>query len=186
MPRDITLTTGQTSGLTGLDKQTIQRYVRRYPVGFSDQARQPVKGRRFNGQDIKNLLLINHMLNTKQKANIEKALSGEYESPDFMLFDIVNFMQMYQTFDTLQKTFSDLAEKIESENKKFISLASYYRRLIDNHADVLSALRWDVAQLKMIRATKDQRPEPEHLVKARERGAKSIIQRFKDVFNDDE
>ncbi|NWG35185.1 MAG: hypothetical protein HXY42_12140 [Chloroflexi bacterium] len=152
MTDQITLTTGQTCGLTGLSMQTIQRYIRRYPMGFSEQARKPRKGRCMNGDDVKNLLLINQMLHAKQKAHIEAALMGEYESPDLSLFEVANLLQMFNTITALGKTLEAFYQEVMRE-KQYLQKAA---PIIRNHSEVLQALRFDVSKLKLSRILREE------------------------------
>ncbi len=57
-------TAGEIRGITRLPAQTIRRYVNDFSEFFSEPARIPTKGRRFNGQDIKTLLIIRNMKST--------------------------------------------------------------------------------------------------------------------------
>lgn len=152
MTDQITLTTGQTCGLTGLSMQTIQRYIRRYPMGFSEDARKPRKGRRMNGDDVKNLLLINQMLHAKQKAHIEAALMGEYESPDLSLFEVTNLVRMFNTINALDKTLEAFFREVMRE-KQYLQKAAPVLR---NHSQVLEALRFDVSRLKLQRTLREE------------------------------
>jgi DNA-binding transcriptional MerR regulator len=170
MTENITLTTGQAVGLTGLSMQTIQRYVRAYPMGFSEQARKPEKGRRFNGDDIKNLLLINQMLNAKQKANIEKALSGELESPDLALFEIVNFLQMARNLSAIQKRNAELLAMIERESMSQEYWAEKIRKAVNSQAEEIGQIKRDV---KMLQATRKMKNEPEYIPEI-EQGKKQV------------
>lgn len=179
MQENITLTTGQTCGLTGLSLQTVQRYVRAYPMGFSAEARKPVKGRRFNGDDVKNLLLINHLLHSKQKSKIAKVLRGELESPDLALFEIANCMQMFNTITTLAKHLDSFYLEVTRE-KQFLQRAA---PIIRNHSQVLEALRFDVSRLKMRRTLSEgdfDHPVPA-VQESHEKGRKGVIARWLDV-----
>lgn len=151
MTDHITLTTGQACGLTGLSLQTVQRYIRRYPMGFSEQACKPKKGRRFNGDDVKNLLLINQMLHAKQKAHIEAALMGEYESPDLSLFDVTNLLRMFNTITALGKHLEAFYLEVQREKRSLEKVSPVLR----NHSQVLEALRFDVSRLKLNRTLRE-------------------------------
>lgn len=152
MTDNITLTTGQTCGLTGLSLQTVQRYIRRYPMGFSEEARKPTKGRRLNGYDVKNLLLINQMLHAKQKAHIEAALMGEYESPDLSLFEVTNLLQMFNTITTLDKQLEAFYLGVKREKESIDRLGTIVR----NHSRALEVLRFDVSRLKISRILREE------------------------------
>lgn len=149
MSENITLTSGQAVGLTGLSMQTIQRYIRQYPMGFSEQARQPKKGRRLNGDDIKNLLLINSMLHTKgEKQHIEAALTGAYESPDLSLFEVQNLLMMFNTIVLIKNTLEQFYKQVMFEQRDHRNL----RNVIYGHAKHINALKFDVSRLKIRRA----------------------------------
>lgn len=132
-------TTGQTEGLTGLSLQQIQRYVRTYPQGFTQEARKPKKGRRFTGADIKSLLLIRHLLHTRRKQFIPQALSGEWTPPDSMVFEVVDFMTMYQAMRAINLDTIKLLQKVEAEKRSFERHTAY---LIRNLRE-LRGKEWD-------------------------------------------
>lgn len=176
MKENITLTTGQTCGLTGLSLQTIQRYVRAYSMGFSPEARKPVKGRRFNGDDIKNLLVINHLLHSKQKSKISKVLRGELDSPDLALFEVNDFLMMFNTITALAKNLESFYLEVKQE-KEFLQRAA---PIIRNHSQMLEVLRFDVSRLKMRRTLSEG--DFDHPVKAvhesHEQARKGVIARW--------
>jgi len=62
-----------------------------------------VKGRKFNGHDIKTLMLIHKFLQARRGIEIEKVLTGEVSSADAELFDIQNFVELIERFETMQK-----------------------------------------------------------------------------------
>lgn len=72
------LTTGETSGITGIPIKTIQHYIKSYPEGFSETARQPNRGRRYSLRDIKTLLIIRNMRSHREPPDkIREAITGE-------------------------------------------------------------------------------------------------------------
>lgn len=149
MTENITITSGQAVGLTGLSMQTIQRYIRRYPMGFSEQARKPKKGRRFNGDDIKKLLLINTMLHSReQKQHIEAALIGEYESPDLSLFEVQNLLRMFQTITFIERNLENFYRVVKMETNNLTRFGS----VLHDHTKQIRALKYDVSRLKLRRA----------------------------------
>jgi DNA-binding transcriptional MerR regulator len=162
MTANLTLSTGQTSGITGLSIQTIQRYVRRYREHFSETARKPAKGRRFTESDLKNLLVINYLLNTKQEAEIEKTLRGEVAHP---LFEIRGFMTMFLQLEQMQKECGLLLDHLDVEKDMLRTWQSNtwlsdFKRKFDSHADAIEALREDVRYLKLVRELKHAREQP--------------------------
>ena len=146
-----TLSTGFVSGLTGLKVQTIQRYVRKYPEGFSDAARQQKQGRRFSGQDIKALLLIHHMLRNRQKKMLPAALRGEWSPPDSPLFDVQDFMQGYQAMREqnarAEHILQETAWKLEVFQRQYSGLIADIKR----HAAALDKLKERVDRLALVR-----------------------------------
>lgn len=181
MTENTALTTGKTSGLTGLSVQTIQRYVKRYPMGFSDGARKPNKGRRFTERDVKSLLLIYYLLNSKRKAEIEKALSGEEEYP---LFEIQGFMSMFAKVDDMLKLTEKLLAKLYHERQmqymwKEKSWLGDFRKKINSHADAIEALRFDVNRLQLVRKLNEEKhPIIDPKMDTKRKG---IIERFLDA-----
>jgi len=177
------LTTGNTSGMTGLSAQAIQRYIRRYPMGFSDLARKPNKGRRYTGNDVKNLLLINYLLNTKQKSHIEKALAGEEEYP---LFEIQGFISMFIKLDYMLRITDALMTRLAKERRlayewKHDAFLGSMGKAINSHADAIDALRFDVNRLQLVRKlNEDKHPIIDPKMETKRKG---LVERWLDAMD---
>lgn len=77
------LSSGQVSGLLGLNPQTVRNYIRQFNEFFSDPARISSPGRRFSREDINRLLLIRHLYHDGKKADeIRAALHGDWTPPE--------------------------------------------------------------------------------------------------------
>ena len=91
-------TTGEVVGITQIPLKTIQRYIKQFPEGFSGLARQQKKGRRYQGQDLKNLLLIRHLFRSHKKSiMIHAALLGEWTPDSLPWLEIENVMEVAQS-----------------------------------------------------------------------------------------
>jgi DNA-binding transcriptional MerR regulator len=161
MQENHTLSTGQTAGLTGLSMQTIQRYVKRYPVGFSETARKPTKGRRFTGADVRALLLINRLLNTRRKPMIEKALRGEWSPPDQAIYEIHDLMSMYQALERVKQDTLTLLKTVRDESERYRKETGTINQKLSNQGEAIADLRFRVGNLefsKKLQSLPDEEP----------------------------
>jgi hypothetical protein len=130
-------TTGQISGISGLGRQCLYRYVKDFGEFFSDTARQHKQGRRWTGADLELVESI-HALHSKRSTNpkIRELLQGGWRLLDdragareFIsgLVDMV-FVAMQQSEDIAKEAMAamgDLQRKtrvVEINNKAFQEL----------------------------------------------------------------
>lgn len=130
---EIQYSTGQASGITRIPIRTMQDYVKSFREFFSEEARQPSKGRRFTDPDIDKLLTIQRLRAERfPDEDIRKVLAGEVplklahqyneaEIKKMAANALENYESAVETFETCQKMIvevrSSLAQ-VEEENRQ--------------------------------------------------------------------
>lgn len=119
MNRNETLTTGQVSGLLGISKETLMRYVREFRVHFSETASQRTRGRRWTASDIDKLMVIKKLHQAQAGLeNIDQALKAYSEDPQPQQLP----PGIMDSFDILAAA-SAVLEEVQAERAKVQALS---------------------------------------------------------------
>ncbi len=113
-------TTGEVLGKINFQEQTIQSFVKSFPFAFGEDARKPNRGRRWTGQDIKNLLLIRYLKSKREsKERIEQALRGEWTPESLPWIEIEEALH-------IATSVTALAAQAQKDAKKMTTANVYY------------------------------------------------------------
>lgn len=127
---DKTYTSGQVSGMTGIPIRTIQDYVSDFRDTFSELAQKGNKSRRFNDQDIKNLLTIKRARSQRlTDEEVRQILNGE------IILPLAN-----------EYNEDDIKQMVIKANER-LSKAIELEKNIQNQANNLSRMIWSIDRL---------------------------------------
>jgi DNA-binding transcriptional MerR regulator len=98
MHKDGLFTTGEVAGLLYISAATIQRYIKTFPESFSEGARKPSRGRRYNSDDVRKLYTIHHLYNQRfRESSIRQALSRGVLAPVGEKFQVEDALEIVET-----------------------------------------------------------------------------------------
>lgn len=111
-----TYNTGYVSGMTGLTRSTIQRYIKKYRDCFSAEASKPSTGRRFTDQDINTLLTIKQMTQAREDPQtIRAALKADAPTATLSALDRENMIQIAHAAREAMLETQRLAEQVQTQ-----------------------------------------------------------------------
>ncbi len=121
-----TYTTGEIVGKTNLTAQMAQGFVKSFPFAFGEAARKNQRGRRWTGQDVKNLLLIRYLKSKREsRERIAQALRGEWTPEALPWIEIEEALQIANSVTSLaaqaQKAAKDARASFQYWNTRLVN-----------------------------------------------------------------
>lgn len=137
-----TYTTGEVLGKINLQEQTIQSFVKSFPFAFGEDARKPSRGRRWTGQDIKNLLLIRYLKSKREsKERISQALRGEWTPESLPWIEIEEALE-------IASNVTSLADEAQKHAKKMSTANIYYNARLGKQEQKTNELEQRITNLE--------------------------------------
>ena len=188
---DKTYSTATVYGMTTIPIRTIQDYVKDFRDCFSEAARQPSKGRRFNDLDIKRLLTIKRLRSERfTDDEIRKVFSGEIPLPLVNEYNDNDTKQMavnaIQNMQIAIKLTQDCEAMLAENQKAMAQMRSENERLRNDFSAVKSRVErmreWQIFVMQTdptLNPYEDKFPEQEPAEKTEKKP--SLFEVFKET-----